>query len=262
MGGSGLVDEKGRVLTNEHLGCNLYLLKVESPEIAARIEPGQFVHTLIPGMEGHILRRPFSVYDADAENGTIEILYQTVGFGSRHLCGIEPGGLVSNIGPVGNGWQVPDGCSRVLLVGGGVGAAPLFMFAKRLVASGVETDVVLGAQTEEAMVCAERYESALGKPVVIATDDGTLGYSGFCTGPAQEMIDGNAYDLVACCGPEPLMRIVSNMAQEAEVPCQVSMERRMACGVGACLSCVVDTSSGKRRCCVDGPVFDAKEVTW
>ena len=262
MGASGLIDEKGRVLANEHMGRNLYLLKVESPEIAARIEPGQFVHTLVPGMEGHILRRPFSVYNADAETGVIEILYQTVGFGSSRLSSIEPGSQVSNIGPVGNGWKVPDGCARALLVGGGVGAAPLFMFAKRLVSLGVETDVVLGAQTAEAMVCSDRYEVALGKAPVIATDDGTLGYSGFCTGPAKELIDGNDYDLVACCGPEPLMRIVAGMAHEAHVDCQVSMERRMACGVGACLSCVVDTSYGKRRCCVDGPVFDAKEVQW
>ncbi|MBO4365256.1 MAG: dihydroorotate dehydrogenase electron transfer subunit, partial [Eggerthellaceae bacterium] len=129
------------------MGRNLYLLKVESPEIAARIESGQFVHTLVPGMEGHILRRPFSVYDADAETGVIEILYQTVGFGSSRLSSIEPGSQVSNIGPVGNGWKVPAGCARALLVGGGVGAAPLFMFAKRLVSLGVDIDVVLGAQT-------------------------------------------------------------------------------------------------------------------
>ena len=192
----------------------------------------------------------------------MEILYQTVGFGSSHLSSIEPGSQLSNIGPVGNGWRVPDGCRRALLVCGGVGAAPLFIFAKRLVALGVETDVVLGAQTAEAMVCSDRYEAALGKAPVIATDDGTLGYSGFCTEPAKELLSENAYDFVACCGPEPLMRIVATMAKEADIPCQVSMERRMACGVGACLSCVVDTVSGKRRCCVDGPVFDAQEVTW
>lgn len=259
---SGLVDEKGRVLSNEHLGCSLYLVKLESPRIAQSLAPGQFVHTQLPGMEGHILRRPFSVYDTQPEEGIIEILYQVVGYGSAHLSTLQPGAEVANIGPVGRGWQAPADCKRVLLVGGGVGAAPLFLFSKQLVGEGVQVDVVLGAQTAEAMVADKRYEDALGHPPVIATDDGTLGYAGFCTQPAQQLLDENEYDFCACCGPQPLMRIVAGMAKERKVPCQVSMERRMACGVGACLSCVIDTTEGKQRCCVDGPVFDAEEVVW
>ncbi len=262
MAATGLLDESGKVLSNTHLGRNLYLMEVESPEISAALQPGQFVHMHLPNMEGHILRRPFSVYDVHPEKGTMEIMYQTVGFGSTHMVNIQPGETVSNIGPVGKGWHAPENCKRALLVGGGVGAAPLFMYAKQLVADGVEVDVVLGAQTAEAMVASGRYEEALGKAPVIATDDGSLGYSGFCTYPTQDLLNQNTYDHVACCGPEPLMRIVAGMAAQAGVECQVSMERRMACGVGACLSCVVDTNDGKKRCCVDGPVFEADEVVW
>ena len=262
MSSPNLVEERGRVLSNDHLGRNLYLVTVESEEIAKALLPGQFVHTLVPGMEGHILRRPFSVYDADPVAGAIEILYQVVGFGSERLSCVQPGTEISNIGPIGRGWGIAPECQRALVVCGGVGAAPLFMHTRKMVESGIEVDVVLGAQTADALVCAERYAQMLGKQPILATDDGTCGYSGFCTVPAKELLDQKKYDYVACCGPEPLMRIIAGMAREAGVSCEVSMERRMACGVGACLSCVIDTVDGKRRCCVDGPVFDANEVVW
>ena len=136
-----LVNERVRILENECVGPNLYLMTLSSPAIAAAIEPGQFVHMKIPGMEGHVLRRPFSVYAADAAGGTLDVLYQTVGFGTNHLAALAPD--VANeidsaelIGPVGRRWQAPAGTQRALLVGGGVGAAPLFMLCQELVGSG------------------------------------------------------------------------------------------------------------------------------
>lgn len=266
-----LVNERVRILENECVGPNLYLMTLSSPAIAAAIEPGQFVHTKIPGMEGHVLRRPFSVYAADAAGGTLDVLYQTVGFGTNHLAALAPD--VANeiesaelIGPVGRRWQAPAGTQRALLVGGGVGAAPLFMLCQELVGSGVHVDVVLGAQTADALVCLKRYEQLLSRDVRVATDDGTLGREGFCTSLVEEAlaagVDGKPYQYVACCGPEPLMKIVAGQAADVGVPCQISLEKRMACGVGACLSCVVDTVDGKKRSCVDGPVFDAEKVVW
>lgn len=128
----------------------------------------------IPGMEGHVLRRPFSVYAADAAGGTLDVLYQTVGFGTNHLAALAPD--VANeiesaelIGPVGRRWQAPAGTQRALLVGGGVGAAPLFMLCQELVGSGVHVDVVLGAQTADALVCLKRYEQLLSRDVRVAT---------------------------------------------------------------------------------------------
>ena len=177
------------------------------------------------------------------------------------------------MGPVGRAWQSPADVRRALLVGGGVGAAPLFMLAESLVNAGVRTDVVLGAQTQAALTCRERYEALLAAAPACddaprcATDDGSFGREGFCTSLVEEALAdakaaGEPYDYLAVCGPEPLMRIVAAMAAEAGVPCEVSMERRMACGIGACLSCVVDTTDGKQRACVDGPVFDARKVVW
>ena len=267
-----LVNEGARVLANACVGPRLYLMRLSSPLIAGSIKPGQFVHMRIPGMEGHILRRPFSVYARDAAAGTIDILYQTVGEGSAHMAGLVPGqcGEAELIGPVGNAWAAPEGARRALLVGGGVGAAPLFMLCEQLVGAGVAVDVVLGAQTKDALVCRERFDEVLaaqGGAVRCATDDGSCGRAGFCTPLSQEALDeaaaaGEPYDYLAVCGPEVLMGIVARQAREAGVPCQVSMERRMACGVGACLSCVLDTVEGRKRACVDGPIFDAEEVLW
>lgn len=261
------LNERSRVLLNECVGPNLYVMALDAPGIAHAIEPGQFVHMKIPGMDDHILRRPFSVYASDGEAGVIEVLYQVVGYGTDRMTVLVEGDEgIELIGPVGRAWR-PGNAKRALLVGGGVGAAPLFMLAEALVCTGVRTDVVLGAQTQQALACRERYEALLAAPPRCATDDGSFGREGFCTSLVQEALDEaraakDPYDYVAVCGPEPLMRIVAGMAEAAGVPCEVSMERRMACGIGACLSCVVDTADGKKRACVDGPVFDARKVVW
>lgn len=290
MGGlaMGMTDERAIVLSNECVGPRLWLMTLKAPVIAENVKPGQFVHMRIPGMEAHVLRRPFSVYARSVQDATIDILYQAVGFGSAHMttlsaarageteCADGEAASVCVMGPVGRGWQPAFDVRHALLVGGGVGAAPLFMLCEQLVGQGVVVDVVLGAQTKDALVCRARYDKLLSsashsshKPhsLSCATDDGSFGHAGFCTSLVQEALErggacGTAYDYVAVCGPEPLMKIVAAAAAEKNVPCEVSLERRMACGIGACLSCVVDTASGKKRACVDGPVFNACEVVW
>lgn len=261
-----LYNETVQVLSNEKVGPRLYLLTVASPRIASDLEPGQFVHMKVPRMEAHILRRPFSVYACDRERGTLDILYQVVGFGTDHMTSLLPGEECELIGPVGAVWNPPLQ-GRCLLVGGGVGAAPLFMLCEKLVASEASVDVVLGAQTNDALVCRSRYAQLLGEEPRCATDDGSYGRAGFCTSLVEEALEeadaaGARYDYVAVCGPEPLMKIVAGIAATYGVRCEVSMEKRMACGIGACLSCVVDTTEGKKRACVDGPVFDARKVVW
>lgn len=269
-----LVNETALVLENLKLFERLYLMKLHAPSISESVKPGQFVQMHIPGMEGHILRRPFSVYDADRSSETIGILYQDVGFGSHRMSELAAGNEASSvemIGPVGtpwsaSNWEGPSCDKHALLVGGGVGAAPLFLLAKHLKKIGAACDVVLGAQTKEALVALERYGRLIGREPFCSTDDGSYGRSGFATSLVEERLeqgcagDGVPYDYVAVCGPPPLMRIVSALALDAGAHCEVSLERRMACGIGACLSCVVETSDGKKRVCVDGPVFDAEKV--
>lgn len=260
-----VVNEKARILSNEPVGPRLHVVTLRSPQVARDILPGQFVHLKVPGRGENILRRPFSVYARDAAAGTIDILYQEVGEITRFMPSLHDGEM-EVMGPIGNTWD--DSCGCALLVGGGVGAAPLFMFAEKLQQAGVAYDVVLGAQTEAALVARGRYAELAGREPFCATDDGTYGRAGFCTSLVEERLaqghsaDGRAYDLVAVCGPEPLMKVVAGMGVQAQVRTLVSMEKRMACGIGACLSCVVDTVGGKKRSCVDGPIFEAAEVVW
>ncbi len=269
----GLVNEKARIVSNDQVGPRLHVMVLEAPVLAKSIMPGQFVHMKVPGAPDHILRRPFSIYARDVQACTVDVLYQEVGTLTRFMPSLACGQEAELIGPIGNQWSAParfadSACTHALLVGGGVGAAPLFMLAESLRALGCPTDVVLGAQTKDAIIARERYESLLGFEPFCATDDGTYGRAGFCTSLVEERLaqgcayDGAPYDYLAVCGPEPLMRIVAGYGAQAGVYTEVSMEKRMACGIGACLSCVVDTVDGKRRSCVDGPIFDAAKVVW
>ncbi|MDO4502552.1 MAG: dihydroorotate dehydrogenase electron transfer subunit [Coriobacteriia bacterium] len=262
-----LINEKATVLSNENVGPRLWLLTVRCPQVAAAVRPGQFVHMLVPGMADHMLRRPFSVYRTDVAAGTMDILYQVVGYGTDHMTALPVGTECEFIGSIGRGWEVPEGARKVLLVAGGVGAAPLFMLTQQCVERGLDVTVVLGAQTKDALVLRPAYAEVLGEEPRCATDDGTYGRAGFCTSLVEEALAeaaaaGEPYDYLAVCGPLPLMRIVAGQAKEAGVFAQVSMEKRMACGIGACLGCIVDTVDGNRRACVDGPIFDAQEVVW
>ena len=267
-----LVNERASIISNECVYGPLNVMTLSSPVLATMMAPGQFVHMRIPGMDDHVLRRPFSVYAWDAVAGTLDILYQRVGYGSGHMVELCAGDEVEMIGPVGNGWlsSLKSGTfEHALLVGGGVGAAPLFGLCRKLTEDGIDVDVVLGAQTKDALVTIGRYADLLGREPFCSTDDGSYGFAGFATGLVEERLGrgsaktGSPYDFVAVCGPAPLMRIVSGIVVERGISCEVSLERRMACGIGACLSCVCDTKSdGRKRVCVDGPVFDAREVIW
>ena len=257
-----LVDEKAVIQKNKQIGPRLHIMRLESPQIAEQVQPGQFVHMKLEGLEAHILRRPFSVFDVSVEKGTISIIYQVVGEGTDYMTSMEKGKTVDLIGSVGHGWTVPEAGQRVLIVGGGVGAAPLYILSKQAKKAGAKVDIVLGAATHDALVTLPFYIETHGIEPVCATDDGTYGYHGFCTEPVKELLAKSHYDKVYVCGPELLMHIIANVCAEAGVACELSMERRMACGVGACLSCIVETVDGRKRSCVDGPVFPAEKVVW
>jgi len=244
---------------NHEVAPGVFELELVCPEIAHAVRPGQFVHVLISTDSSRILRRPFSVYRAEGES--LALLYQVVGDGTRELSGLGSGDSVSVLGPLGRGWEVPAGAKRVLFVTGGLGAAPLAMLAQELEEAGIEMHVAMGAPSSVRLVGVDEYTAA-SCSINLATDDGSAGHHGFCTDVAASLLSQYDFDYVATCGPEPMQRIVADLAADADVACEVSLERRMACGVGACLSCVVATVSGVKRSCIDGPVFDAAEVIW
>jgi dihydroorotate dehydrogenase electron transfer subunit len=262
--------EQAVVRENEGIALEVSRLVLEAPRVAACLEPGQFIHLLVPGLASRLLRRPFSVFATNRQRGTIEIVYQIVGEGTRFLEGLDPGCSLDLIGPLGRGWQVPADAQSALLVAGGVGLAPLNMLLARLSAR-VRVCLVAGAQSAERLITpslslhtlfAVTADEDKRLTSITTTDDGSAGRKGFTTDVVRELLQERGFDYIATGGPEPMQRIVAELAAAAGVRCEVSLERRMACGIGACLSCSVSTRAGTRRACVDGPVFDAAEVVW
>ena len=277
--------EDAEVVANEQLASCIWRITLRAPKTAAAILPGQFVHMQVDGGQKAMLRRPFSVFDAGDEN--IAIIYEVKGKGTALMTAYKIGDRVSLIAPCGNSWltsfsealclprairssssqgslpnTVPSEIQSALLVGGGVGAAPVYMLAKQLLAQGAKVDVVLGARTKELLVLEEPYKQLGVRNLVCATDDGSYGEAGFCTVPAEKLMSENEYSYVATCGPTPVMQKVASAAKNAGIPCEVSCEERMACGVGACKTCVVNTVNGKVKSCECGPVFDAEVMAW
>ena len=247
------------VVANDRIAEGVGLIALRAPRIAATVRPGQFVHLRVATGADIILRRPFSVHRAHGE--LIEILYQVLGAGTLRLAEKTVGDVMDAVGPLGHGWQVPPGTAHALLVAGGLGAAPLGMLAEHLAVAGVAVAVAQGAPTASRLVARDHFER-VARRVEVATDDGSAGEQGFVTGPVARLLAEERFDVAYTCGPEPMQRIVSSMTRDAGVGCQVSLERLMACGIGACLSCVVSTRDGLKRACVDGPVFGAEEVVW
>jgi len=255
----GAAIEPVAVVSNERVADEVGRIVFDAPRTAASVRPGQFVHLRIARGAEFILRRPFSVHRA--YDGRLEILYQVVGRGTRVLAEAESGDVMDVIGPLGTGWSVPEGARKALVVAGGLGAAPMGMLVEELAARGVGVTTALGAPSAGRLLARPLFES-LCRRTLVATDDGSAGTCGVVTVLTPELLERERPDVVYACGPEPMQRVVASQCAEAGVACQVSLERLMACGVGACLSCVVATSDGVKRACVEGPVFDAATIVW
>ncbi len=266
-------DERAQVKGRARLADGVFSLELSAPRIAAGARPGQFVELRPAAGEVQFLRIPLAVWRADCAAGTVEVCFQVVGEGTRRLSQLEGGELVDVAGPLGNGWDLgactaaggDGGDARALLVCGGMGAVPQTMLAHELADAGCAVDAVMGAASSGLLVCRDAIAPAVeqsGGALFITTDDGSEGVHGFVTEKSDALVASGAYAQVFVCGPHPMMRNVVRPALECGVPAQVSMERLMACGVGACLSCVLETTGGLRRVCADGPVFAAEEVVW
>ena len=268
------------VCTNRQLTGALWELILIAPAVAAAASPGQFVHLALPETSRHILRRPFAVHrviaDADGKPERLSLLYQVTGKGTTSLTTACEGVCLSLLGPMGRGWDPPSEAVSALLVAGGVGWAPLAMLAELMFEHGAEVHVLIGARNAayldalinpiekdlSAKAAFEDFDNSRRLIKHLATDDGSLGYHGMNTELLENLLSTYSFDYIATCGPEPMQRIVAGMALSRGVPCELSLERRMACGIGSCLSCVIQTTEGKKRVCLDGPVFDAREVVW
>lgn len=246
----------GKILANEAINANVKRMVIEAPQIAEAAQPGQFVHVKKPDSV-NFLRRPFSIADADRENGTITLIYRIVGKGTAEYAAMKVGEAFSILGPIGNGFALKDG--RPLLIGGGVGIAPLIYLSRQL--KDQKPILLIGGKNKDEVFW-EKYLQEFADKIYITTDDGSVGFKGFTVQLLPQILAENNIEHIYTCGPNIMMEGVAKLAHEHDIDCQVSLEKRMACGIGVCLGCTFEGKlTGKRRkVCTEGPVFASKEV--
>ncbi|MCL2402745.1 MAG: dihydroorotate dehydrogenase electron transfer subunit [Coriobacteriia bacterium] len=261
---------EARIVENSAVAPDTYALILDASELAELVQPGQFIELNLrqPDL---VLPRPISAYRVheageygDGSYGPLlELRYQLMGEGTRRLSAMPAGTALGIFGPLGNRWPVPEDTKSALLVGGGIGSAPLAMLAQELVDAGCEVTMVQGGRNSDLLVAADLFETTCHKHA-LATDDGSKGHKGFVTGPLQELLEDadNDFDIAYICGPEPMQIACAALCEAAGLEAYVSLERMMACGIGACLTCVIPTSKGPRGVCCHGPIFNSKEVLW
>lgn len=287
---SKIIQRKAKITFNKSLVSNYYKLSLKIHELSRLAAPGQFVTLRTKGANGVLLRRPFSihglVYDSESRVGRqkkifkpagIEILYAVLGKGTEALSRKKPGELIDVLGPLGNGfnYQLPiTNCQLPILIGGGMGVAPLLFLAQKFrqcyslsvkplsPVGGCHPLVLIGANTRQDILCQKEFEN-LGCDVRISTDNGSAGFKGNVIDLLKRVLgagQGKEHAVIYACGPKPMLKAIARVSRQFSVSAQVSLDAYMACGLGVCLGCVVKTSEGNKRVCRDGPVFIAKKV--
>jgi len=246
------------LIANHSLSKDYYVLDLQAKDKIPDILPGQFAQVRVDNNKETFLRRPISVYDIDYKKNIINLLIKEVGKGTRALSELKPGAVLNLIYPLGNNFSMAEEGSKSLLVGGGVGVAPLLLQAKALRERSLDFAFLLGYQTAGQIIEIERF-SKQGE-VLIATEDGSQGNKGLVTD--HPVLHEGAYNRIYCCGPDPMMKAVAGIAKANDIFCEVSLENTMACGYGVCLCCVVETNRGYINTCTEGPVFNIKELKW
>lgn len=274
---------KVKIVTNEEVAPECFRMALEAPQIAEEARAGQFLHVKvvaglapldIGSLTGYspLLRRPFSVhrikpqFDIGSLTG-VEILYKVVGRGTKLLARLTQGEELDILGPLGSGFKVPAE-GKATLVAGGIGVAPLLALAEELAERGSsQATIIIGAATKELVLCEEDFKK-LGLEIQVATEDGSYGHKGLATDLLRQLLSTIDYRLsiIFACGPPAMLKKIAEMTSERNIPAQLSLERQMGCGVGACLGCVLKVKNAKgkgegdfsyKRVCKDGPVFEA-----
>ena len=276
------VDIDATVIANARLSRDYSVLSLAAPDVGKRTQPGQFVMVKPAGVTDPLLRRPFSVFEilrnAAGEVTGVSIFNKRAGRSTRKLYELEPGDVVSCLGPLGVPFKPVLAPVEAWMVAGGVGLAPFATLAESLAASKTPTTLYYGARTAEELFYLDFFER-LGITLVLTTEDGGHSLNRHCvkgrvTGPLETALknarptsSGDAGAMVYACGPEPMLEAVARLAARYHQPCQVSVERVMGCGLGGCYSCVVPVKHGDEhsnlvRSCISGPVFDGAELVW
>lgn len=263
---------QAEIIENRKIAADAHAMRIHAPRIAKEAHPGQFVEVRCSDGCDPLLRRPLGVHRIFKDG--IGILYEVVGKGTELLSKKKAGDGLDVIGPLGKGFS--SGTRESIIVAGGIGVAPLLALAERLAHSPQSSvrrkkkklHVCIGAKTKKHILCKADFER-IGAKVIVATEDGSLGTKGFITTPLKNLLWTMDYGLLTiyACGPMPMLKTVAALAKEHDIPCQVSLEERMACGVGVCRGCPVRVRTDLvgteyRMVCKDGPVFNAQDIVW
>ncbi len=247
------------IVEKRNLAKNVFDIEIYCPEVAELAKPGQFAQV---AAEGFFLRRPISICAIDKQKGTIRLVFEIRGKGTEKLAELDKNDLIDIIAPLGNGFRVLGKGKKAICVGGGIGVPPMVGIAGEY---GENAVAISGFRNMAAVILQEDFEK-LGAETVLCTDDGSAGEKGFVTDALTKQIAKEKPDIIYACGPMVMLERVTDIAEKNGVECQVSLEQRMACGVGACLVCACKTvKDGKEihsHVCKDGPVFDSKEVVF
>jgi len=257
---------KAKVLYNKKVKHNYYHCSIRAIEIAKQACPGQFITVKFQDDRLAFLRRPFSIHKISGAN--VEVLYEVLGPGSKIFSTVKVGEYLDVLGPLGNGFSSVLRTRYSVLVAGGMGVAPLIFLAEKLAEvksknSKFKSIVLVGAKTKSQILCEKEFQR-LGFSVKIATDDGSRGFKGYVPELLDKELSTMNHELstIYACGPRPMLKEISRLTLSYNINAQISLEEHMACGIGACLGCVVNTKKGLKRVCKEGPVFPAKEIIW
>ncbi len=256
---------KGEITENKEMGFLYHRLKLFLPQPIGPVIPGQFAMLSIEGNKDILLPRPFSIHDFDNDEDAsqLDFLFKVVGNGTELLAKLPVGSSVKVLAPLGKGFPDAPSGYQILLVAGGMGIAPLFPLVLRLIKSSPPLDLFYGAKSQKDLICLPELLKIREISIIIATEDGTSGEKGVVTKFLKNEDDKKGRKkAIYACGPEPMLKAVADFAATQEFRCWISLERWMACGVGACLSCVVKTKEGYKCTCKDGPIFESKDIVW
>lgn len=253
------------LVKKEQLKPDIYKFSVKAPSIVEASKPGNFIEIRVTDQTEPFLRRPISIYNLDRENGILEFIFQVKGKGTEILAKREVGSQVDIIGPVGYGtFQYAD-YEKLAIIGGGIGVFPLHELAKCAKAEKKDVTTYLGFRSKDFVVLEEEFKK-VSNELILTTDDGSYAEKGFAINYLEKDIEAGKVDSIYACGPLPMLRAVQKLAIEKDIPCQVSLEEKMACGLGVCLGCAVKTAKSSKEApeywhvCKAGPVFNARDV--
>lgn len=254
-----------KLLNKEQLTNDIYKYSVEAKDIVALSKPGNFIEIRVSDQTEPFLRRPISIYNLDKENGILEFIFQVKGNGTNILSKKEVGEMIDIVGPLGFGTFKFEANKKIAIIGGGIGIFPLQELAKQAKSLNITVDTYLGFRNKENVVLEKEFQKVSDK-LIITTDDGSYMQKGFAIEFLEKEINNTKYDCIYACGPLPMLRAVKKLSIEKNIECQVSLEEKMACGLGVCLGCAVKTTKSTAEnpeywhVCKGGPVFSARDV--